>query len=452
VSPTPTLTPGDDRRTGATVPLPASGSGSRRSQRTSGRIDRRRRRRQTVALVVKGVAAAVVVALLVGGAATLVVPAAQRLLDGRASASGSAGDAGDAEGAAVGSTRTVVPAPAGGALIAHESDSGRLVGVTVVAATTTGNGGNVLFVPVGSMVEVPSFGLQPLRAAYRDGGMELLRSSIENLLGIQFEAATVVDAAAIEAMVAPAGRLTVDVPHAVEVVDGPGRVEVVFSRGPNEIGPDEVGQLLAEPGGVSELDRLVRHEAFWRSWLAAVAVDVEGARPAAGAVGDAVVALTGGPVEYHLLPVEAVAGGSTGDDGLYRVRQADLDRLVAKLAPASSSSAERIRVQVLNGTGQPGVSQLVHPELVRAGATVTLTGNADHFAYDATQIVYYRDDQLPAARAVRDALGVGEVVKSLTGMIVVDVTVVVGQDFAQVRPDDRVEGARGGAVAEGEGA
>ena len=49
-------------------------------------------------------------------------------------------------------------------------------------------------------------------------------------------------------------------------------------------------------------------------------------------------------------------------------------------------------------------------------------------------IVYYDDEDLVNAKAIKKALGVGEVVKSLTGLDVVDVTVVVGRDFATAHP------------------
>jgi hypothetical protein len=65
---------------------------------------------------------------------------------------------------------------------------------------------------------------------------------------------------------------------------------------------------------------------------------------------------------------------------------------------------------------------------------VTLSGNADRFDYATTQIVYYDDGHLDDAKAIQKALGVGELVKSLTGLDVVDVTVVVGADFVTAHP------------------
>jgi hypothetical protein len=47
-----------------------------------------------------------------------------------------------------------------------------------------------------------------------------------------------------------------------------------------------------------------------------------------------------------------------------------------------------------------------------------------------SQVVHYRDEDLDDARSVQRALGVGEVVRSLVPLDVVDITVVVGADLA----------------------
>ena len=92
-------------------------------------------------------------------------------------------------------------------------------------------------------------------------------------------------------------------------------------------------------------------------------------------------------------------------------------------------SPNRIRVQVLNGTGAIGASPKVTERLVPVGARVLLSGNADSFAYAQTQIVFYDRSQQQAAERVRQALGTGRLVLSRQPLDVVDVTVVTGRDF-----------------------
>ena len=80
-------------------------------------------------------------------------------------------------------------------------------------------------------------------------------------------------------------------------------------------------------------------------------------------------------------------------------------------------------------TGGIGVALKAAQRLVPAGAQVTLSGNADSFAYAQTQIVFYDRSRQPLATQVRQALGTGKLVLSRRPLDVVDVTVVIGKDF-----------------------
>jgi hypothetical protein len=309
----------------------------------------------------------------------------------------------------------------GPALVVLVDAAGEVYGVTILAGARDA----IVHVPPGTMVEVPSLGLTSLRESAR-GGADLLQHSLENLLGIAFDAAVSLDPAGLAAVVEPVGDLTVVVQQAVEERSSTGRVTVLVPAGRQTVAPTDVAGLLEPVGDGTSLERIVRHQAFWQAYLAALG---EGApAPGLGAVATAVRSLAGGDVTHQVLPVEAVAGIG-GDDELYRVQPDALSTLVERLFPGASPVAERIRVRILNGVGAPGLAQRVQPLLVEAGGEVTLSGNADRFDYQTTQVVYYDDARLDAARAIRDAIGVGEVVKSLTPLDVVDVTIVVGADF-----------------------
>lgn len=402
--------PGAGSRAAGSVSLPSVGSGERRRRRTAKRGAGRRRAAGF---------AAVVIAFLVALAG---------LLDfGYRSFTSVDDDPPAREATDTTEIPEDGPAPPR-ALLVQQAEDGGVVGVTVLVVGEGGTGGDLVFAPVGSMVEVPSFGLSPLREAFQLGGLPLLQHSVENLLGFAFDQIAMVGPADIVALVEPAGVLRVELPGAVEVVTDAGRIETIFPAGPVDVAPDGVPALLEQRGSGSDLDRLVRHQAFWRAWLAAIAGNPS-ASPEGG-IGEIITAIASGEVGQHLLPVEVMATGTGPKDDLYAVKAAELDALVAEIAPGADGGArERIRVQVLNGTGVPGLAQQVQPLLVPAGALVSLTGNADR-DYETTQVVFYRDEHLDAARAVQRALGVGEVVRSLVALTVVDVTVVIGADFA----------------------
>lgn len=384
-----------------TVPLPEVGDGSRRRRRR----ERQRGGRRTVT---RALAIAVLVALL-GAVGWVAVDLAQG--DG-SRVPAATGDPGAPDGVE----------PPG--LLVLRDDRGAVIGVTVFAPATT----VIAHIPPGLIVEVPSLGLESLRMADAEGGEALLRQSLENLLGLVFAEVVALDPTGLASLIEPVAPLSVAVDAAVEERGADGRVEVAVPAGTVVVNGADALPLLAAMGQGTALDRLVRHQAFWSAYLEAAAA--AGATPPLRAI----AALAGAEARQRVIPVEAVGGDDDGEE-LYRVVEADLAGFVGRLDPdAPGARGPRIRVQVLNGVGAPGIAQRVQPLLVEAGGRLTLSGNADRFDHEVTQVVYYDDARLDDARAVQAALGVGEVVKSRTGLAVVDVTVVVGADFLAAHP------------------
>jgi hypothetical protein len=309
-------------------------------------------------------------------------------------------------------------------LLIQRSADGQLAGATLFVDST--GHGDVMFLPPGTMATAPSLGLVPLRETLDARSHDLLVSTVENLLGTRVTSIADVTVGQLTEAVAPAAPLRVEVPAAVERRDGD-RIETVFEPGPAELTAQQVGDFLDLPAE-SDLDRLVRHQAFWEAWLGAIHADRRVAP--AGTLPDAfreqLLRLAASEVDYHVLPVKTVSGA----DGLYQVERTGLGSLLTRILPGTPTWAQRITVQILNGTGTPGITQRFIEPLVDAGARVALSGNADRFGYTKTQVLYYEDSHADDARRVQAALGIGEVVKSRSAQRVVAVTVVVGADFS----------------------
>lgn len=381
------------------IALPDTGDGSRR----------RRRQRRSVRRLALRVVAGVGLLGILGVVGWLLVD----VIDERGGG-----------GTAATTSTTVDPlADEPPSLVLLRDGAGALYGVTVFAPATR----SIVHVPPGALVEAPSLGLVPLREV---GGVsdELVRQSLENLLGVRFARTEVLDPAALGAAIVDVSPLVVDVASAVQDVADNGRVTVVVPDGEQQVTADDVVPLLEAVGTGTTLERLARHQAFWTAYLGAAGESIAAAAP-----------LVGESVRQRVLPVVAVAGVS-GPEEQYRVDEPALAELIARLFPsAAAAGRQRVRVQILNGVGVAGVAQQVQPLLVDAGGRMTLSGNADTFDYAVTQVVYYDDDDLPSARAIQRALGVGEVVKSLAGLDVVDVTVVVGADLVAPEPEPEPE-------------
>lgn len=91
---------------------------------------------------------------------------------------------------------------------------------------------------------------------------------------------------------------------------------------------------------------------------------------------------------------------------------------------------EVINAIVLNGSGVPGIGELVAELIVPDGFRVVISDNASSFDHDETLVVVGSADDVALGERVRDLLGVGSVNVSVASGIA-PVTIVVGKDFSR---------------------
>ena len=202
------------------------------------------------------------------------------------------------------------------------------------------------------------------------------------------------------------------------------------SRSPRPTWPQ---YLAARNDGEEEAAYLYRHELFWRAWLAAVAqrgsADAVPGEVGSG-LGGAVRTLAKGSVRYVSLPVDAVES-LTGGQPNYRVGPDELAPLLADLVPFPSAGVpgDRVKVRLLDGTGDRAQALGAASVLVPAGAEIAIFGNAERFDHDTTVVRYYNAAHRAGAEALATALGVGPPELQEDQTDTVDVTVIVGRDF-----------------------
>jgi hypothetical protein len=92
------------------------------------------------------------------------------------------------------------------------------------------------------------------------------------------------------------------------------------------------------------------------------------------------------------------------------------------------STWNRIRVEVLNGSGVSGLAARARDQLRAEGFDVVYYGNAASFDHATTRVLA-RTDGGPAARAVAGRLGVTGVEVEPDSTLFVDVTVILGADW-----------------------
>lgn len=387
--------PGQERATSGPGAAGESAPGTRQARRL-------RARRRNFLLVLVGVAAALALAVLVGAL----------MRGGSDDASTSAAPA-DASGAAA-KPETL--------LLGHRGADGRIDLLVLVGAGH--DQASVLLFPVATQVEVPSLGPQALADLPDEGG--LLATTIENLVGVKVARTVVVDDAGLNAALAAAAPMNVDLNREVKFADS---AEGILPAGSTRRSAAQATRLLVAAQEGSELDRLVTVQDVLDAWMGrlrnpAVARATLKAQPGLAAL---VTAAKASEQRTDTLPVESVA---TGGAERFEPRVADVNRYAELAFPDAQLAVggSRPRVEILNGTGAVGLAQTIAARIVPAGGQVTLTGNVPNFGLPNTQVVYYRRADRAAAQRLRKALGCGALKQADTPIGVVDVTILAGAD------------------------
>lgn len=310
------------------------------------------------------------------------------------------------------------------AILHGEGDE--LVSAAVVTLNSGDLGGSVIVVPPAAKTSAQS-GAVSVAYATQVGPTDTLRDAVaplQTVLEIGISESVVVDDARWAALVAPVAPLALDNPDSVGD----------FPAGPISLEAADVGTYLAARGdGESELGQAFRQQLFFEAWADAVAAADDPVAAVPGEVdsgiGRFMRGLAAGPRTTATVPLvesNLITGGTRLDVDIEA-----WDALLPTLVPFPTASAPglRVRVRLLDGTGDPDHVLRVAPTLVPAAAEVVVVGNADAFDYQATEIRYHVPEVAASAKALRDALGTGRVVEDPRQTDAFDVTIVLGTDL-----------------------
>jgi hypothetical protein len=287
---------------------------------------------------------------------------------------------------------SVVPTPTMAVL--QRGPGGVLVGASLLSLEPGDAGGSVLLVPPATVVPPPAGGpgAGPAEGAtgtpqgltiaevYRTQGAAAAAEALGRVLTVGVDEFTEVDDDRWTRLLEPVG--TVDVTLDDPVGEWP--------AGPVTLAPEDVGRFLsARAEDETDLDRLDRQQMFWNAWLPLVAEAGPAALPGevGSGIGRFVLGVAGGDGAAAQLPVRRqgdAAGVTFEPDG------ALLGDFVAAAVPFPTSPAPgaRIRVRLLNGTGDPALTELAARDLVAAGAEIAIAGNAPSLDVDRTTFAY----------------------------------------------------------------
>jgi LytR cell envelope-related transcriptional attenuator len=332
----------------------------------------------------------------------------------------------------------VVPTPT--MAVVQQGADGDLAGVAVLAIESSDDGGAVILVPASTLTRADrpvdtatdtaeESGEPPTMAdVYRRGGAAGVVAAVADRLAVAIPEHLEVDDARWASLVGPVAPIELQLTKAV----GTWRAgEVALAA--EDVGPFLRSRVASEP----EAERIDRQADFWTAWLPLVrdaGVDALPGEVDAG-IGRFVRSLADGSPSIVPLPGESTDGGA-GVSEAFVPHEERLVELVARAVPypVTPSPDRRVRVRLLNGTADPDLTGAAASRLVRAGAEITIAGNAPTFDETETLMLYGRADDRAKAVWLAAGLGGAQVERDPTASggatddDEIDVTVILGAD------------------------
>jgi len=342
----------------------------------------------------------------------------------------------------------------------HRSDT-----IAIVAINIEDRFVKVLSLPRDLRVQIEGHGWQKLNHAYAYGGIDLLRSTVNNFLGIPLHYHVIVNYQSFPKLVDLLGGVSIDVPKRLRYTDRAGGLHIDIPAGRQlldgktalefvrfrhdalgDIGRIQRQQLflkeilnkIRQPETLSDLPDIVEQSTrFFQTGIQATQAiqlvnylkDLDSSRfsfetmPGKAAMIDGISYWLGDTSlasQYLTTPPEAVSADKAVDSPNEPLVAAD--PILARI---------KGQVAILNGCGVKGVSQAFSENLQRLGIDVAFVGNAKHFDYRYTNIGYPEntDSQtLDNARALGELCGVP---KNLVrpNRSATHATLIVGKDY-----------------------
>ena len=306
-------------------------------------------------------------------------------------------------------------------LVLTRSADGSLSSAALLALRTEDSGTSVVVIPTTMLVGEPG-AENTLAQVVQDGGGAAALAAVANRLGIGIAEVVELDDAQLAALVAPVAPLTV---RNSDEATG-------FPVGDIQLTAEEVGPFLSVLGdGERETDRMLRQERVWNAWASSLALAGPAGVPGEveTGIGRFLAGLAENARQAESLPVTeqpSVAGTS------YVVDQAALAPLLADAVPfpTAAEPGDRLRVRLLDGTGDPTLTARVAPQLVAAGAEIVLIGNATDLNQQTSEVIYHDARFEDVSDFMLYGLGTGSKREEVRPTDLYDVTIVLGADVA----------------------
>jgi hypothetical protein len=329
-------------------------------------------------------------------------------------------------------------------MLAVINSRNEVASLALLAVTPEGKGGTIVSIPVGSMADVAKTE-QPRRIAdsYTTGGLQALKTDVENLMNITVDFADDVTATELAAVLSSVGTQPVVLQQPVTDTGADGVPVVVLESGSSTASPELLAAGLASSQtGTPESARLPQVKALWSS-IARAGVATPAPDVAASSISPLDVtafvstsvfmkALLTGEIDVwqfsSTLFTDAVRNPNQVD--LYGLDGGEVLMVMASVVPSALTvTSANVAVMVDIPFASASVAKEVVTRLAYLGANVVLIRQSPDLATERTTVYYNDSIARTEAESYPTLLGPLEFTESKDVISGVNLRIVLGNDF-----------------------
>ena len=331
-------------------------------------------------------------------------------------------------------------------MLAVINSRNEVASLALLAVTPEGKGGTIVSIPVGSMADVAKTE-QPRRIAdsYTSGGLQALKTDVENLMNITVDFADDVTATEFATVLTDVGTQPVVLQQPVTDTGVDGVPIVVLEAGSSTATPDLLATgLAASQTGTPESARLPQVKALWgsiaRAGVATPTPEVAASTSSISPLDPSVFTSTTAFVEALLMgEIDVWQFSSTlfTDDvrnpnkvDLYGLDGGEVLMVMASVVPSALTVTNaNVAVMIDIPFASASVAKEVVTRLAYLGANVVLVRQSPDLATERTTVYYNDSIAKTEAEAYPTLLGPLEFTESKDVISGVNLRIVLGNDF-----------------------
>jgi LCP family protein required for cell wall assembly len=342
------------------------------------------------------------------------------------------------------------PAARGSVKADKDAFTGRSDTILIGRLDPLANTLRVIAIPRDTQVRVAGYGLQKVNAANAIGGSTLALSTVSTFLETPIDHYVVLNVHGLVDLVDELGGITVEVPKRMQYMDWTAKLKIDLGPGVHTLtGNQAMGFVRFRHDALGDIGRVQRQEIFLRaildkalrpdSWshlgrLLEIARQYISTDLSAEDMLKMANFVRGVPRASQVLTMMPGRFSSSGD---WLVERSDINKMVARLNGANFMEEDRrkIRIVVQNSSSIKGMGYKVANILTLKGyrnIVVQKSGLDLECGVKHTRFVAQKANP-EDSRLVRNDLGdIGDMVNASVGDIESSVTVIVGDDLAQI--------------------